>query len=136
MAIELTPLFTQSLSKKGNLMLKIIRVTSATGNQQHILKLFKEYVIDFLTKAVAVAEENGQQLLPQFQNSDWQWVTDSSPAELVETVSWAWHSRSNGDEADGDCTIYLKSEQGIRSHTTERFLEGDAVYDLDITVTS
>ncbi|MEG3908672.1 MULTISPECIES: hypothetical protein [unclassified Microcoleus] len=117
-------------------MLKTIKVTSPTGNERHIIKLFKGYVVDFLKKAVAVAEENGQQFLPQFQNSDWQWVTDSSPAELVETVSWAWHSRSNGDGADGDCTIYLKSEQGIRSHTTERLLEGNAVYDLDITVTS
>ncbi|MEG3933778.1 MULTISPECIES: hypothetical protein [unclassified Microcoleus] len=124
-------------------MLKTIKVTSATGNQQHILKLFKEYVIDFLKKAVAVAEENGQRFLPQFYNSDWQWVTDSSPAELLETVSWAWHSRcatrpqaTNGNGTDGDCTIYLKSEQAIRSHTTERLLEGNAVYDLDITVTS
>lgn len=117
-------------------MLKTIRIFTSTGNEQHIIKLFKEYVIDFLTKAVAVAEENGQQLLPQFQKSDWQWITDSSPAEIVETVSWAWHSRSNADGADGDCTIYLKSEQAIRSHTTERLLEGNAVYDLDITVTS
>ncbi|MEG4445077.1 hypothetical protein QUB49_25355 [Microcoleus sp. AT9_B4] len=117
-------------------MLKIIKVTSATGNQEHILKLFKEYVIDILQKAVAAAEEKGQQFLSQAQKSDWQWVTDSSPAELVEIISWAWHIRSNGDGADGDCTIYLKSEQAIRSHTTERLLEGNAVYDLGITVSS
>lgn len=117
-------------------MLKIIKITSATGNQAHILKLFKEYVIEILKKAVAVAEENGQEFLPEFQKSDWEWVTDSSPAELVETVSWAWHIRSNGNGTDGDCTIYLKSEQAIQSHTSEKFIEADAVYDLDITVTS
>ncbi|MEG4574281.1 hypothetical protein QUA56_16550 [Microcoleus sp. N3A4] len=113
-------------------MLKTIKVTSATGNEQHIIKLFKEYVIDFLKKTVA--EENGQQLLRQFQKSDWEWITNSSPAELVETVSWAWHSRANGDGADGDCTIYLKSDQAIRSHTTETFLEGNAVYNVEITI--
>ncbi|MEG5033373.1 hypothetical protein [Microcoleus sp. AT3-D2] len=124
-------------------MLKTIKITSTTGNQEHIAKLFKEYVIDVLKKAVAVAEENGQEFLPEFQKSDWEWVTDSSPAELVETVSWAWHIRcatrpqaTNGNGTDGDCTIYLKSEQAIRSHTSERLLEGNAVYDLDITVTS
>ncbi|MEG4455945.1 hypothetical protein [Microcoleus sp. N9_A1] len=122
-------------------MLKTIKVTSATGNEQHIIKLFKEYVIDFLKKAVA--EENGQRFLPQFYNSDWQWVTDSSPAELLETVSWAWHSRcasrpqaTNSDGADGDCTIYLKSDQPIRSHTSEKLLEGNAVYNVDVTIIS
>ncbi|PSB53141.1 hypothetical protein C7B67_04180 [filamentous cyanobacterium Phorm 6] len=115
-------------------MLKTIKVTSATGNQEHILKLFKEYVIDFLKKAVAVAEENGQQLLPQVQKSDWQWVTDSSPAELLERVSWAWQSRTCGDGADGDCTIYLKSDEQIRSHTSEKLLEGNAVYNVEITI--
>ena len=117
-------------------MLTTIKIISFTGDEQHIIKLFKGYVIDFLKKAVAVAEENGQQFLPQFHNSDWQWVTDSSPAELLETVSWAWHSRSNGDGADGDCTIYLKSDQPIRSHTSEKLLEGNAVYNVDITVVS
>lgn len=117
-------------------MLKIIKVTSATGNQEHILKLFKEYVVDILQKAVVVAEEKGQQFLSEAQKSDWQWVTDYSPAELVEILSWAWHIRSNGDGADGDCTIYLKSNQAIRSHTSEKLLEGNAVYTVDITITS
>ncbi|MEG4396573.1 hypothetical protein QUB30_29740 [Microcoleus sp. BROC3] len=140
MAIELTQptqLSTQTLSTrsslKGNLMLKTIKVTTnATGNEQHITKLFKQYVIDFLQKAVA--EENN--LLRHFQTSDWKWVTDSSPAELVETVSWSWQSRSNADGADGNCTIYLKSDKPIRSQTSEKFVEGNAVYSVDITIIS
>lgn len=129
-------LSTRSLSKKGNLMLKTIKITSTTGNQEHILKLFKEYVIDILKKAGAVAEEKGQELLPQVQKSDWQWVTDSSPAELLETVSWSWNSRPKEDGATGSCTIYLKSDEQIRSYTSEKLLEGNAVYNVEITIVS
>jgi len=125
--------FTQTLSTR---MLKTIRVTSATGNEQHIIKLFKEYVIHFLKKAVAVAKEKGQELLPQLQKSDWEWVTDSSPAELLETVSWSWNSRSKEDGATGSCTIYLKSDEQIRSHTSEKLLKDNSVYNVEITIVS
>jgi len=127
---------TYYLSQTSNWMLKTITVTSTTGNQEHILKLFKEYVIDTLKKAVAVAEEKGQELLHQVQKADWQWVTDSSPAELLETVSWSWNSRSKEDGATGTCTIYLKSDEKIRSHTSEKLLEGNAVYEVEITIVS
>lgn len=117
-------------------MLKTIQVTSTTGNQAHIIKLFKEYVIDTLKKAGAIAKEKGQELLPQVQKSNWQWITDSSPAELLETVSWSWNSRSKEDGATGICTIYLKSDEKIRSHTSEKLLEGNAVYEVEITILS
>jgi hypothetical protein len=92
---------SRGVAIEGNLMLKTIQVTTTTGNEQHILKLFKKYVIDFLKKAVAIAEEKGQPLLPQ-QNYDWEWVTDSSPAELLERISWVGNSQTRGDGADGN----------------------------------
>ena len=111
-----------------NAMLKVIEISTSTGNELQVHELLEDCVIDFFKQNEAV------ELLPQ--RIKWRSMLSNSPPEIVEKASWSWNSQQKGNGAVGNCTIYIKSDKQVRSKTSEKIIRDDAVYTIESITSS